>query len=98
VIRLQPLARSGLKPTHYRERKLLLGTMRPRPTRRQMTDAPKIRINDQIVCLLPRRYRVDRAFLPKCVRAPRGDGRGAWMNCGLSADLIGCRLPGLGEI
>ncbi len=59
---------------------------------------PKIRINDQIVCLLPRRYRVDRAFLPKCVPAPRGDGRGAWMNCGLSADLIGCRLPGLGEV
>jgi hypothetical protein len=37
-IRLQRLARSGLKPTRYRDGKLLLGTMRPRPTRRQMTD------------------------------------------------------------
>ena len=37
-IRLQRLARSGLKPTHCRDGKLLLGTMRPRPTRRQMTD------------------------------------------------------------
>jgi hypothetical protein len=36
--------------------------------------SPKIRINNQIVCLLPRGYRVDEAFLPKCVRAPRGDG------------------------
>ena len=34
----------------------------------------KHRTNDQIVCLLPRGYRVDGAFLPKCVRAPRGDG------------------------
>ena len=31
------------------------------------------RTNDQIVCLLPRGYRVDGAFLPKCVRA-----RGRW--------------------
>ena len=34
----------------------------------------KHRTNDQIVCLLRRGYRVDGAFLPKCVRAPRGDG------------------------
>jgi hypothetical protein len=34
----------------------------------------KHRTNDQIVCLLPRGYRVDGASLPKCVRAPRGDG------------------------
>jgi hypothetical protein len=34
------------------------------------------RTNDQIVCLLPRGYRVDEAFLSKCVRAPRGDGDG----------------------
>ena len=55
--------------------------------------------NDQIVSLLPHRYRVAGAFLRKCVRAPRGDGpSSAWMNCGLSADLIGSRLLFLGEI
>jgi hypothetical protein len=40
----------------------------------QRQQLPKIRINDQIVSLLPRRYRVDGAFLRKSVRAPRGDG------------------------
>jgi hypothetical protein len=28
----------------------------------------------------------------------RRDGRATRVNCGLSADLIGCRLPGLGEV
>jgi hypothetical protein len=59
---------------------------------------PKTRINDKVVSLLPRGYRVDEAFLPKCVRSQRGDGRAAWMNCGLSIDLIGCHLLGLEEI
>jgi hypothetical protein len=40
----------------------------------QRQQLPKIRINDQIVSLLPRRYSVDGAFLRKSVRAPRGDG------------------------
>jgi hypothetical protein len=30
--------------------------------------------------------------------APREAMAEAWMNCGLSAGLIACRLPGLGEI
>ena len=30
--------------------------------------------SDQILCLLRRGYRVEGAFLPKCVRVPRGDG------------------------
>ena len=37
-IHLRPLARFGLKPTHYREPRALLETMEQRSMRRQMTD------------------------------------------------------------
>jgi len=50
--------------------------------------SPKIRINDQIVCVLPRRYPVDGAFVPEFVRASRGDGRAAQMNCGSPPILL----------
>jgi hypothetical protein len=37
-------------------------------------------------------------FCQNAFAVPRGDGRAARMNCGLSADLIGCRLSGLEEV
>jgi acyl carrier protein len=67
-----------------------MSILRTNPQSPTCWSSPKIRINDQIVSLLPRRYRVDGAVLPKCVRAPRGDGRTAV----LSGDLLvaACRV------
>jgi hypothetical protein len=37
-------------------------------------------------------------FCQNAFAVPRSDGPSRTQNCGLSADLIGCRLLGLGEV
>jgi hypothetical protein len=61
-------------PTNYSCRDHGVRRREFKPSWEQADLGTSVRTSDPIVCLLRRGYRVDVMFLPKCVRAPRGDG------------------------